>query len=100
MIFVYTTCKNIEEAKKLGKIIVEKKLAGCVNIWPIESTYWWDGKVVDDNEAVLFIKTLEQKVHHIEELIAQNHSYSTPCIATIQVFRINQPYKEWLSKCL
>ncbi|OGZ32749.1 MAG: hypothetical protein A3H02_02090 [Candidatus Niyogibacteria bacterium RIFCSPLOWO2_12_FULL_41_13] len=106
MIFIYTTCKDAAEAKKLGKLIVEKRLAGCVNVWPIESMYWWQEKsekqekIVEDKEVVLLIKTLQQKVSQIEELILKNHSYAVPCIATIFVDRVNQNYKEWLNKCV
>lgn len=100
MIFVYTTCQNIDEAKKIGKLIVEKRLAGCVNIWPINSIYWWEEKVTEDKEAVLLVKTLEKKVHEIEEVILKNHSYTVPCIAAIRVDRVNPEYKEWLGKCI
>lgn len=106
MILIYTTCKDAEEARKLGKLIIEKRLAGCINIWPIESMYWWqekagkEEKIVEDKEVVLLVKTLQQKVSQIEELILKNHSYSVPCIATIFIDRINQNYKEWLNKCV
>lgn len=96
MVFIYTTCQNSEEARKIGKIVVEKKLAGCVNIWPIESIYFWEDEIKEDDEAVLLIKTVESKVSEIENLILQNHSYSTPIIAVINIHRINREYKEWL----
>lgn len=96
MVFIYTTCGNPREARKLGGMLVEKKLAGCVNIWPIESIYAWKGEIKEDDEAVLLIKTIESKVAEIENLILKNHSYSTPIIATIDLHRINREYKEWL----
>ncbi|MEK7143997.1 MAG: divalent-cation tolerance protein CutA [Patescibacteria group bacterium] len=98
MVFIYTTCQNSEEARKIGKMIVEKKLAGCVNIWPIESIYFWEEKIREDNEAVLLIKTTESKVAEIENIILSNHSYAVPIIATIDIHRINREYKEWLMK--
>lgn len=96
MVFIYTTCQNSEEARKIGKILVEKRLAGCVNVWPIESIYFWEGEIKEDDEAVLLIKTVESKVTEIENLILQNHSYATPIIAVINIHRINREYKEWL----
>lgn len=98
MIFIYTTCQNQEEARKIGKLIIEKKLAGCVNIWPIDSIYPWKGEIKEDDEAVLLIKTSEAKLQEIEDLIQSNHSYSIPCIASIDIHRINRPYKEWLAR--
>ncbi|MEE8131564.1 MAG: divalent-cation tolerance protein CutA [Candidatus Paceibacterota bacterium] len=100
MIFIYTTCQNTDEAKKIGKMIIEKKLAGCVNIWPVNSIYFWKNELKEDQEAVLLIKTIEAKLQEIEDLISQNHSYSVPCIASIDIRRINRPYKEWLAQCI
>lgn len=100
MVIIYTTCQNNEEAKKIGKLIVEKKFASCVNIWPIDSIYWLENKVKTDDESVLLIKTIEAKVQQIENLIAQNHSYSTPCIAVVDVRRVNRAYKEYMAQCI
>lgn len=96
MILIYTTCRDILEAKQLGKLIIEKHLAACVNIWPIESIYFWKDKLTEDQEAVLLIKTHESKVANIEELILKNHTYATPFIGSIDVRRLNREYKEWM----
>lgn len=88
----------MEEAKKIGKAVVEKKIAGCVNIWPIDSVYFEDSKIKEDKEAVLLIKTVESKVAEIENIILSNHSYAVPIIATIDIHRVNREYKEWLMK--
>ncbi len=100
MVLIYTTCQNTEEAKKLGRLIIEKKLAACVNIYPIESIYSWKGALKEDKETALLIKTIEVKLQGIEDLIQSNHSYSVPCIAVIDVKRINRAYKEWLVQCI
>ncbi|HDH31655.1 MAG TPA: divalent-cation tolerance protein CutA [Candidatus Wolfebacteria bacterium] len=100
MIFIYTTCQTADEAKKIGKMIIEKKLAGCVNIWPINSMYFWKNEFKEEEETVLLIKTIEARLQEIEDLIQGSHSYSVPCIATIDIKRINRPYKEWLAQCI
>ena len=97
MVLIYTTCQNNEEAKRIGKLIVEKKFASCVNIWPIDSIYFLENEVKSDDEAVLLIKTIEAKVQQIEDLILQNHSYSVPFIAVVDVRRVNRAYKEYMS---
>jgi len=84
----------------LGRSMVEKRLAACVNITPIESIYEWEGKVVDDQEAVLLIKTSEPKVAALEELIEKNHSYATPLVGMVEVRRVNRRYKEWMTQVL
>jgi periplasmic divalent cation tolerance protein len=100
MVFVYTTCRDTAEAKKLGKLLVEKRLAACVNIFPIESVYEWQGKVVEDKEGALLIKTNEPKVAAIEEFILKNHSYSAPLAAVVDVRRVNREYKEWMASVI
>ncbi len=97
MILIYTTCKNEEEGKKLAKLIIEHHIASCVNMWPIGSTYRWEGEIKEDQEFALLIKTLESKLQPIEDLISRNHSYSTPFIGAIEVKRINHAYREWMS---
>lgn len=100
MIFVYSTFKDIEEAKRIGKLIIERRLAGCVNIWPIDSIYISDNETKEAGEAAMIIKTSEPKMQEIESLISENHSYNVPCVACLDVRRINQAYKEWLVRCL
>lgn len=97
MVLIYTTCKDEGEAKKLGKLIIERHLASCVNIWPIGSIYFWEEKLTEDTEAVLLIKTSESKIAEIEQLLVENHVYATPFIGSIDVRRINREYKEWMS---
>lgn len=97
MVFIYSTCRDVEEARRLSKLIVEKKIAACVNMWPIESCYIWEAAMKCENEYALLIKTNESKVQDIEDIIHQNHSYSTPIVAAIDVKRINRAYREWMS---
>lgn len=97
MVFIYSTCRDVEEARKLSKLFVEKKIAACVNMWPIESCYTWEGAMKCEAEYALLIKTNESKIQDIEDLIHQNHSYSTPIVAAVDVKRINRAYREWMS---
>ncbi len=97
MVFIYSTCRDIEEAHKLSKLFVDKKIAACVNMWPIESCYIWEGAMKCESEYALLIKTNESKIQDIEDVILQNHSYSTPIVAAVDVKRINRVYREWMS---
>ena len=97
MILVYTTCKDVEEATRLGQLLVTKKLAACVNIWCIQTMYTNDdGKLANRLEAGLLIKTLEPRLAKIEEVVSENHSYSTPFIGAWDVRRLNRSYREWM----
>jgi periplasmic divalent cation tolerance protein len=98
MVFIYTTCKDVDEAKSLGSLIIKNKIAACVDFWPISSCYNWEGSMKCVEQAMLQIATFESKIEEINQIISENHSYSTPLIAGIDVRRINHPYKEWMMK--
>jgi periplasmic divalent cation tolerance protein len=96
-LFVYVTFPSIDEARALGKALVEARLAGCVNILPgMVSIYAWQGDLCQDLEIVLIAKSTQEKIVELTSFIKQRHSYSTPCIATISVEHQNQDYANWL----
>lgn len=98
MIFIYTSCQNIEDAKRLAKLVLDKKLANDIDIWPIDSLSLGNGGIKEEKESALLMKTSESKLAEIESLILANHTYKTPCIAAIDVRRINREYKERLMR--
>jgi periplasmic divalent cation tolerance protein len=100
MIFLYITCRDVDEAKKIGRALVEKHLAACANIAPIQSVYSDNGKVKEVNEASLLVKTVEQKVQQAEDVVRALHSYKLPCIASLSLYRLNREYKEWVVSCV
>lgn len=100
MLIIYTTCANTDEAKRLGKEIVEKKLAACVNFWPIGSMYTWKGEFKAVSEVMMSIKTFESKRQDVEDFIAKDHKYSAPLIAGVDIRRINRSYKEWMTQVM
>ncbi|HID43773.1 MAG TPA: divalent-cation tolerance protein CutA, partial [Archaeoglobaceae archaeon] len=60
-IFAYITASSIDEAKKIGRELLEKKIAACINIFPITSMYWWEGKIEESPEFVMIVKTKTEK---------------------------------------
>ena len=96
---VYITAKNKEEARKIGKELLKVRLAACVNIVDkMNSLYWWEGKIQDDNEAVLIAKTKESLVKELVEKVKSIHSYSCPCIISLPILDGNKEYLDWLEK--
>ncbi|WP_263641246.1 divalent-cation tolerance protein CutA [Methanobrevibacter arboriphilus] len=62
MVLIYVTTSNEEEAIKIGDLVVKERLAACSNVISnMKSTYWWEGNLENDNEAILILKTLEKK---------------------------------------
>ena len=98
MIFIYITCKNKGEAQKIGLALVKKRLAACCDIFPIDSIYWWNNKIVKDKEMVLILKTLKKNFAIIEKEVKKLHSYNVPCILEIPVGKVNSEYLRWLNK--
>lgn len=98
MIFIYITCANKKEANKIGLVLLKARLAACVNIFPIESAYWWEGKITKDKEVVLIVKTLRKNFREIEIQVKKIHSYKTPCLCALPVVKVNEKYFQWLKK--
>ncbi|MBN2097217.1 MAG: divalent-cation tolerance protein CutA [Candidatus Omnitrophica bacterium] len=96
---VYITAKDKDEARKIGRELVKERLAACVNIIDgMNSLYWWEGKIQDDNEAILIAKTKESLVSALITKVKSLHSYSCPCIVSLPILDGNKDYLEWLEK--
>jgi len=97
--FVYMTCADKAEAAKIGRVLVESRLAACVNIIdPMVSLYWWDGKVQDDRETVIIAKTTIDKVPLLKEKVVSLHSYECPCIVCLPIESGHGPYLQWIQE--
>ena len=94
---IYSTTSSVEEARKIARIIVEEKLAACVNIIPkIESIYRWQGKIEEDNESILLAKTIDKNVDQVIQRIKENHSYDVPDIVAIPITHGFKEYLDWV----
>lgn len=98
MIFIYSTFPSKKDANEIGEKLLREKLAACVNIFPIDSIYSWQKKIVKDNEFAAIIKTKQENFKKVERFILENHSYDTPCILEIPIGRVTKKYLEWLNK--
>lgn len=98
-IVVFITSPKFEEAKIIAKTLVEKKLSACVNIIPeITSIYHWEGKICEDNEILLIVKTTKEKYPLLEEEVKRLHSYSVPEIISLPIIEGSKSYLEWVKK--
>jgi len=95
---VLTAAEKKEDAEKIAKVLVEKRLAGCVQIiGPIESTYWWKGNVETAEEWLCFIKSKKVLYEELEKAIKEIHPYEIPEIIAIPIVGGSKVYLEWLS---
>ena len=94
-----TTTANKESAKKIARLLVERKLAACGQIFPIESIYFWKEKICEENETMLFIKSRTALFDEIKTAIKENHSYEVPEIIQIPVTDGLPEYLGWINDC-
>ena len=94
---LYITTAKVEEARRIGKALVDARLAACANIVPgLESIYRWQGEVVEDKEILLILKTRSELVEAAIAKVKELHSYTCPCIVALPILTGNPAYLEWL----
>lgn len=94
---VFVTVGNVEEASKIGRALVEEKLIACVNIIPqIHSIYWWKGKICDDQECLLIMKTRSSLFPSLKDRIRRLHSYEVPEIIAFPIAQGLPDYLNWV----
>jgi len=98
-IVVLVTCGSEEEALKIANVLVEEHLAACVNlISPIRSIYRWEGKIWDEKECLLIIKTQKQRFEELEKKVKSLHSYSVPEIISFPIVEGASSYLSWINE--
>jgi periplasmic divalent cation tolerance protein len=97
IVSVYAVFANAEEAERIGRAVVEERLAACINILgPIRSIYRWKGKIETSDEVAAILKTHHWRSDALIERIAALHSYEVPCIETWPVEKILRTYADWV----
>jgi len=95
---VVTAIEKRENAEKIAKALVEKRLAACVQILgPIVSTYWWKGTIERAEEWLCIIKSKKKLYEELEKSIKEIHPYETPEIFALPVVAGSKEYMKWLS---
>jgi len=98
---VLVTCSSREEAEKISKILVEERLAACVNVVStVKSFFWWEGKIDEAEEHLLIIKTSVEKMEKLIERVKELHSYSVPEIISLPILEGNKDYLKWVEESL
>jgi periplasmic divalent cation tolerance protein len=97
---VLVTCATLEEARKIAREVVEKRLAACVNVvtHAVESFYTWEGKIENGSEYLLMMKTSEERLEELQKEVLRLHSYDTPEFIVMPVVGGSQAYLTWLEE--
>jgi periplasmic divalent cation tolerance protein len=93
---VTTACANEKDAEKIAAVLLQRKLAACVQMFPISSRYVWKGKICADRETLLFIKCRRDCYPGIERAIIENHGYELPEILLTPILGGYSKYLEWM----
>jgi periplasmic divalent cation tolerance protein len=94
---VVTTTDSLDLANSIAQTLLEKRAAACVQVFgPVQSKYWWKGKIEEAAEWVCMIKARSADYERIEALISEAHSYDVPEILAFPVQQGSRRYLEWL----
>ena len=97
VVSVYVLFASAEEAERIGRTVVEERLAACINILgPVRSIYRWQGAVETSDEIAAILKTSHIEADALITRIAELHSYDVPCIVTWPIDKILRSYADWV----
>jgi periplasmic divalent cation tolerance protein len=97
IVSVYAVFGSAEEAERIGRTVIEEKLAACINILaPCRSIYRWKGNIETAAEVPAILKTHSWQADELIERIAALHSYDTPCVAVWPIEKLLRRYADWV----
>ena len=98
-VMIYTTHPSLAEAERIGKAVLEKRLAACVNILPgMISHYWWEGTIERGEEVVMIIKTRAALAEDVRAAVKALHPYTVPAILVLPITGGEGAYLDWLMR--
>jgi len=92
------TCANRQEAQNIAQVLLDRKLAACVRLTDVNSSFWWQGKVENTDEVQLAIESREDKFDEIEACIRQLHSYETFALTAYPVLKASKGVEGWVKE--
>ena len=95
---VITTYADEENGKKIIDALLTERLAACVQVMPIQSYYHWQGKIANDDEKLLLIKTKSSLYTKVEKAIIAHHAYELPEVIQLPISAGFSGYLNWLNK--
>lgn len=97
LMMVYVTASSRAEALRLGRALVEDRLAACANVLDgMTAIYHWDGKLQEEDEAVVILKTTADLLQPLTARLRDLHSYDLPCVVAWKIEDGNGPYLDWV----
>ena len=94
---VYIISRDMDEASRIARALVEERLVACVNYDVTSSTYRWAGRIEEDTEVSMICKTTTDRVPGVIKRVKELHSYELPCITSWKLDDGYGPYLEWIT---
>ncbi len=99
IVLVLSTFANRQDALRIGSVVVEERLAACINILPgVQSIYRWKGEIENADETLTLIKTTEQSFPALRDRIKELHPYETPEIIAVPIVAGLAQYLGWIGE--
>ena len=96
-VVLYVTAASNDEAVRIGRIVVDEKLAACANVIPaITSIFRWNGALQEETESVVLIKTRNDLVERATQRIKDIHGYECPCVVALPITGGNSEFLDWI----
>ena len=95
---VITTCDSKKAARAIARSLIEKQIAACVQMFPVESVYFWNDMICEDDEIVLFVKTKPELYKKAEAAIRESHPYELPEIIQLPITDGFPDYLSWIDE--
>lgn len=97
-VLVYTTFPDLDAAERVGRVLVEQRHAGCINILPaMVSVYVWQGQLERAQEVVLIAKTTRDAAEACMAAILAHHPYDKPAVLAVPVAAGAAAYLDWIA---
>ncbi|MEM2121544.1 MAG: divalent-cation tolerance protein CutA [Candidatus Woesearchaeota archaeon] len=97
---IITTTNTRENAEKILKVLLEKRLVACAQILKTNSFYWWKNKIENSKEYLIILKTKKEFYDIVEKTIKENHNYEIPEIISLDIKKGYDKYLSWIDETL
>jgi len=87
-----------KDAEKIARHLLERRVAACVNIADVKSLYWWEGKIEEDEEALLIVKTSTDKLNDLVKEVRAVHPYQVPEVIALPIVGGYKEYLSWVER--
>lgn len=96
MTVLFLTCANNQEAEKITRSLLEKKLVFCIKKLPVSSSFLWKGKISQAKEVLLIMESLESNFEKVKKEVTKLHSYDTFVLLSTPVSKTTEQVKDWI----